>query len=91
MQKMESSEKTNINDRHSFVEFLRLFRADLNSNPDEWENKNLDDFLEAMTRYAEDIQGYYNNCENEIGERVDADVPTWRTFADILRGARIYE
>ena len=84
---MESSEKTKINDRHSFVEFLRLFRADLNSNPDEWENKNLDDFLEAMTRYAEDIQGYYNNFDIKI----NSEEASWQVFADIFKGAKIYE
>jgi hypothetical protein len=44
-----------------------------------------------MTRYAEDIQGYYDYQEKETGEHINADIPFWRTFADILRGARIYE
>jgi hypothetical protein len=88
---MKSIDDLKIKDRQSFIEFLRQFRTDLNSKPEDWENKNLDDFLEAMTRYAEDIQGYYDNCQKEIGEHINADIPTWRTFADILRGARIYE
>ena len=80
-----------VTDRKSFIEFLELFRKDLNRNNNEWENKTLDDFLEAMTRYSEDIQGYYDNLKNELGAHINADVPSWRVFADIMRGSRIYE
>jgi hypothetical protein len=40
-----------------------------------------------MTRYTEDIQGYYDNTK----QNVNADQPDWQTFADIFRGASIYE
>jgi hypothetical protein len=76
-----------VTDRQSFIKFLDLLRKDFLDNPDEWENKNLDDFLEAMTRYTEDIQGYYDNTK----QNVNADQPDWQTFADIFRGATIYE
>jgi hypothetical protein len=76
-----------VTDRQSFIKFLDLLRKDFLDNPDEWENKNLDDFLEAMTRYTEDIQGYYDNTK----QNVNADQPDWQTFADISRGASIYE
>jgi hypothetical protein len=76
-----------VTDRQSFIKFLDLLRKDFLDNPDEWENKNLDDFLEAMTRYTEDIQGYYDNTK----QNVNADQPDWQTFADIFRGASIYE
>ncbi|HTJ47914.1 MAG TPA: hypothetical protein VL443_00570 [Cyclobacteriaceae bacterium] len=80
-----------VTDRKSFIEFLELFNEDLRTNKNQWENKTLEDFLEAMTTYSEDIQSYYDNMKNEIGEQVSADTPSWRVFADILRGARIYE
>lgn len=80
-----------ITDRKSFVEFLTAFRGDLRGNPEAWENKTLDDFLDAMARYTEDIQGYYDNSKKEIGGHVNAYVPSWRVFADILKGASIYE
>jgi hypothetical protein len=79
-----------VPDRQSFVEFLTLFRDDLKLNSDKWENKTLDDFLEAMIRYADDIEGFYNNTRSP-GEQLNADIPTWGTFANILRGARVYE
>lgn len=74
-------------DRQTFIKFLDLLRQDYLSNPDSWENKTLPDFLEALSSYAEDIQGYYDNMKPEV----NADQPNWQTFADIFKGATIYE
>lgn len=76
-----------VTDRQTFIEFLELLRQDFLDNPNEWENKNLDDFLAAMSRYVEDIQGYYNNTK----QNVNADEASWKVFADIFHGAKIYE
>jgi len=73
-------------DRQSFIKFLSLFHRDYQLNKADWENIDLDSFLEAMIRYSEDIQGYYDNTN----QRVDADDPSWKVFADILLGAKIY-
>ena len=74
-------------DRLQFINFLEELRTDYLNHPDNWENKNIDDYLEAMIRYTEDIQGYYDNTE----QKIDADKPDWKVFADILKGASIYE
>ena len=76
-----------VTDRSTFIKFLELLRKDLSNNFDSWENQNLNNFLEAMTIYTEDIQDYYDN----IGQDINADEPSWRVFADIFKGARIYE
>lgn len=76
-----------VTDRESFIAFIELLRKDLIENKDSWENNKLDDFLEALASYTEDIQGYYDN----INKKINADVANWQTFADIFRGARIYE
>ena len=73
--------------RADFIIFLREFREDLSKNPEEWENRTLSDFLEAMARYAEDIQGYYDN----MNLKIDADEPTWDNFKTLMIGAKIYE
>ncbi|MBW3131050.1 DUF7660 family protein [Hymenobacter profundi] len=77
----------NVTDRKSFIEFLFVLQQELISNADEWENKNLSDYLEAVSRYAEDIDGFYLNT----GQEVDAEQASWKLFADILKGASIYE
>ena len=79
--------KFEVTDRKSFVTFLDLLRKDFSENPEEWENKSLEDFLDALSSYAEDIQGYYDNMKMNI----DVDQPNWKTFAHIIMGARIYE
>jgi hypothetical protein len=76
-----------VTDRPTFVKFLDLLRKDFLSNPQNWENKTLPDFLEALSAYANDIQGFYDNMNLDI----KADQPDWSTFADIFKGAMIYE
>jgi hypothetical protein len=76
-----------VTDRQSFIKFIDLLHKDLLNNPESWENKTLPDFLEALSAYAADIQGYYDN----MNQNVNADKPDWGTFSDIFKGARIYE
>jgi hypothetical protein len=76
-----------VTDRQSFIQFLEAFHQDLLTNGSDWENASLYRFLEAMVAYAKDIQGYYNNT----AQKINADQPSWKVFADILRGARVYE
>ena len=76
-----------VTDRPTFIEFLELLRNDLLENHENWENKTLTDFLEAFSAYTKDIQGYYDNTKQNI----DANKPEWGTFADIFKGAIIYE
>ncbi len=80
-----------VTDRKSFITFLDLLYEDYSNNQHEWENKTLADFLEAMTRYARDIQGVYDNNQKSIGRHINADIASWRVFADILKGSIIYE
>jgi hypothetical protein len=73
--------------RENFIAFVETLRADFLSDPGKWTNKTIDDYLEAIARYAQDIQGYYDNT----GQEVNADNPNWKTFSDILNGATSYE
>jgi hypothetical protein len=76
-----------VTDRQDFIKFLHLLREDFLNNKSDWENSDMASFLEALSAYAKDLQGYYNNSERKI----DADMPSWQAFADILLGAKIYE
>jgi hypothetical protein len=73
--------------RTDFISFLKEFKTDFEQNKENWENKTLEDFLESMIAYTEDIQGYYDNMKLNI----DANEPTWENFMTILKGASIYE
>jgi hypothetical protein len=76
-----------ITDRQTFIQFLDLLRKDFLDNPESWENKALPCFLEALSAYTKDIQGYYDNMKLNV----NADEPNWSTIADIFKGAKIYE
>lgn len=73
--------------RKDFIEAVEILRTDYNKNPENWENITIDDFLNAIARYTDDIQGYYDNT----GQNIDANIPNWKIFADIMKGASIYE
>lgn len=73
-----------VSSRKEFVQFLNNLQTDYQQHSRAWENQNLSDFLEALSRYAEDIEGYYFNLSQNGGERVNADSASWRVFADML-------
>jgi len=73
--------------QQEFIQFIENLRADFTENKEQWENKTIEDYLEAMYRYVEDIDGYYKNTNQDIDlEKID-----WKFFADILKGSSIYE
>lgn len=76
-----------VTDRKTFEEFIALLRVDFNENKYNWVNNRLDLFLEAMEAYTADLDGYYKNMERNE----NADIPSWKVFADIMRGAVVYE
>jgi hypothetical protein len=74
-------------DRKSFSKFAEKLLINYEQNGKNWEVKRIEDFIENISRYAEDIDGYYTNMNFETS----AETPTWRIFAQILKGATIYE
>lgn len=73
--------------REDFIQFIETLRTDLLADPDKRSNMSLNDYLEAVARYAQAIQGYYDNT----GQKINADEPNWQTFSDIMKGASVYE
>ncbi len=83
----ELSDKINsINSKEDFISFVELLIVDLKNNPDEWENKKLDSYLEAVASWTEDMDGYYQNNNLDIPQNVE-----WKVFANILIAAKMYE
>lgn len=76
-----------VHDRQSFTAFLRLLLNDFEQHKVTWENNRLDLFLSAMARYTLDLDKHYENIHSDL----NAESPTWRTFADILRSSVVYE
>jgi hypothetical protein len=92
-QQLKTTPDLNLNEavqqlrsREDLVVFLRALHADLQKNPDQWANRDLPHFLDAMSAWVEDMEGYYR----DRGESVPAQ-PGWQTLGQILLAARIYE
>jgi hypothetical protein len=84
---MELSEILNsISKKEDLIEFLAKLRKDYNQSPEDWENDNLERFLEAMEAWLTDMDGYFQN----IGEP-SPSTPSWKLIAQILLAARSYE
>ena len=76
----------NSRSRGDFITFLRALSNHVQQKPEEWENRDLISFLNAMAAWVEDMDGYYQN----LGESIP-DQPTWKTMGQILLAARVYE
>ena len=75
-----------IKSKQDFLTFLGLYIQDFRDNIDSWENTTIDTFLEGMESWVEDMEGYYENMHLPVPENVD-----WKTFANILYAAKMYE
>lgn len=76
-----------VTDRQTFIKFIDLLRQDLIDNPASWGNNKLDTFLDALSSYTENMQGYYDNMKLNV----NMDKADWQTFADIFKSATMYE
>ncbi|TRX00132.1 DUF7660 family protein [Flavobacterium gawalongense] len=65
-----------INNQADFVIFLKSLKKDLKENKEDWENDSLERFLEGLYGYSMDKE---------------EESPTWRVFAELLLGAKVYE
>ncbi len=69
----------NIRSRDDFIAFMRLFSA-------AQQDTSVRDYLEALTAWAEDMDGYYKNADRKAPENID-----WDLIASLLYAGSIYE
>jgi hypothetical protein len=75
-----------IRTREEFVAFVELLARDVEQRAGDWENVDLPSFLAAVAQWVDDMDGYFRN----VGEPVP-DQPTWKTLAQMLSAALVYE
>ena len=73
-----------IKTKEDLSEFIKVLMNEYNK--DDWENNNIPDFLEAMSAWIIDMDGYYKNNGKDIPNK-----PDWKTFAEILKASTMYE
>ena len=83
---MQIEEISKIKDHNDLAEFIQKIRQELIDNPAGWQNADLPAFLEAMSAWVEDFEGY---CLN-TGEPMPT-AEAWQVVAKILCASRIYE
>jgi hypothetical protein len=81
-----AEQNTPIQSREDFIAFVRSLSKDFRDHPQSWENDNLERFLEALGAWVEDMDGYYRKQGKPVPQQLD-----WKTFADMLMAAKMYE
>lgn len=76
----------NVSTKEDFLEYIRRLEIDFLNNGNEWENKSIPQFLEALNAWVHDMDGYYENIGREIPVNIN-----WRFFAEALYAAKYYE
>jgi hypothetical protein len=75
-----------ISSKEQLATFVSKLHKDFVANPNEWENQDLERYLEAMSSWLVDMDGYNQNRNSETPIE-----PTWGTFAEVLLAAKYYE
>jgi hypothetical protein len=75
-----------VTTREELAVFVASLAREARKAPNNWQNADLHSFLEALSAWINDMDGYFLNQGEPVPER-----PTWRTFAQMLAAATTYE
>ncbi|AEY67516.1 MULTISPECIES: hypothetical protein [Eubacteriales] len=75
-----------VKTKEDFINFLGKLATDKKNNPVEWENKAIENYLESIQSWIEDMEGYYVNNNIEVPKNID-----WNFFATVFYVGKIYE
>lgn len=76
----------NVESKDDFISFVEMLISDFKQNKDEWENQTVEDYLEGLKSWVEDMEGYYKNTKQPVPENIN-----WNFFVNILYSGKIYE
>lgn len=76
----------NIKTREELSDFVLALVKDFKNSKNSWENDDLASFLEAISAWIRDMNGFYRNQEKELPDNIH-----WKIFAEILFAAKSYE
>ncbi len=83
---MNTDKLFSIKTKEDFISFLNELSNDKTAKDDKWENKSLEDYLDSIARWVEDMDGYYHNTNRTIPENIN-----WQFIAELLYVGKIYE
>src|SRR6185312_99148 len=76
-----------IQSRGDLSRFVEMLANDFRDNPDEWENTDIYRYLEALSAWITDMDGYYRNIYNQNVP----ESPDWKLCGMMLIAAKYYE
>jgi hypothetical protein len=82
----ESIRPSTIENKTDLIQFIQWLRSDYQNNAHLWENNNLENYLEALAAWFQDMDGFYQNAGKPVPNQL-----TWEILADALIAATMYE
>lgn len=76
----------NVKSKEDFISFINQLSNDNQINSNEWENKDIFSYLEGVSAWVEDMDGYYKNMKLEAPTDID-----WKFIATLFYVGKIYE
>lgn len=84
---MDISKSINdIDSKEKFIEFLNELINDREKKDAEWENKDIPEYLESISSWVEDMEGYYMNTNQDVPNDIN-----WSFIAQLFYVGKIYE
>ncbi|CAH1225752.1 hypothetical protein PAECIP111893_05295 [Paenibacillus plantiphilus] len=75
-----------VSDKEQFTAFIGLLVKDFRSNSDDWENRDIESFLEGIKSWVEDMEGYYENNNLPVPQNID-----WNFLVSLFYAGKLYE
>lgn len=75
-----------VNSKEEFMEFLVELRYDNEHREEEWENKDINTYLDAVYSWVDDMEGYFRNMNMDIPDNIN-----WKFIAILFYVGKIYE
>lgn len=79
-------ELSKVKSKTNFTEFINLLINDYKNNKQEWENQTIEEYLDGIKSWIEDMEFYYKNTNQEMPDNIN-----WQFLANILYCGKIYE
>ncbi|MCX4966695.1 hypothetical protein OHA98_17980 [Streptomyces sp. NBC_00654] len=80
------NDTTWVTTRADLVSYIRQLSQEAGVPSSGWENQSLDRYLEALSSWTNDMDGYFINRGESVPDR-----PDWSLIASMLRAACFYE
>ncbi len=77
---------SDIQNKDDFICFLQEMSKDRKTNPTEWANPELPDYLDAISEWTKHMEQVYKNTHQEIPDNIN-----WQFIATLFHVGRIYE